>query len=256
MKQLISLDRSVIPACDVPTLEKLSQLVSATYAVPGVGAYKVGLELVIPFGLARVVRTVRQHTDLPVIYDHQKGGTDIPELGPKFAKQVAACGANAAILFPFGGAATQREWTKACQGEGLIVLVGGHMTQKEFLASEGGYIVDGIRNDGPRRIYELAAELGVRDFVVPGNKPHLVWQYQCLLTGSHGGAPEGEKRFRLYAPGFISQGGDITEAGKAVGPITSWHAIVGSALYKQEGVEAIRAAAQKLTAQIAAAEGR
>lgn len=249
MEQLISIERSVIPACDVSTLEKLEEVVRGTAEVHGIGAYKVGLELVLPFGLRRVVEVVRQLTDLPVIYDHQKGGTDIPELGPKFAKQVAVCGANAAILFPFGGAATQREWTKACQGEGLIVLIGGHMTQKEFLASEGGYIVDGI-NDGPRRIYELAAELGVRDFVVPGNKPDLVRGYRVLL-GSTFHDTIGKESFVLYAPGFISQGGDISETGKVAGK--RWHAIVGSALYKQLDVVSIRAVAEQLTSQLTAA---
>lgn len=236
---LIELDKSVIPAYDISSLDKLCDIIRVVSQVKGIGGHKVGLELVIPFGLESVVKIIKDHSDLPVIYDHQKGATDIPELGPKFMKVVKSAGADAAIIFPFGGAETQEAWIKSAQDNELAVIVGGHMTQKRFLNREGGYIAD----DAPLRIYQLAAELGVTDFVVPGNKPEFVTIYRELLEKMLGAG-----NFSLYAPGFISQGGDITETGKIAGD--KWHAIVGGAIYKQEGDEKIRAAAQKLTAQI------
>ncbi len=239
MKKLIEQQKSIIPACDVASLEKLKDLVIATSGVPGIGGYKVGLELTIPFGLNRVVEIIRYQSQLPVIYDHQKGGTDIPELGIKFAKVVKSSGVDAVILFPFGGAATEREWIKACQSADLVVLVGGHMTQPEFLVSEEGFIAD----FGPRRIYQIAAKLGITDFVVPGNKADFVLEYCQLLEGKLGVG-----NFTLYAPGFISQGGDISETGKVAG--NKWHAIVGGAIYKEEGIENMRQAALKVTSQI------
>lgn len=240
MQKLIGQQKSVIPACDVADLQKLGELVEATAGVTGIGAYKVGLELVIPFGLGRVTETIRKYSQLPIIYDHQKGGTDIPELGPKFAKAVKSSGVNAVILFPFGGAATEEKWIKSCQEEGLVVLVGGHMTQEKFLDNEGGF----ISYDAPERIYKLAAKNNTTDFVVPGNKTDFVLQYRQVLN-----EVLGEDNFILYAPGFISQGGDISETGKVAG--ANWHAIVGSAIYKKEGVEAMRQAAQEVTSQIA-----
>jgi len=239
MEKLIERQKSVVPACDIASLEKLEELVKATSNVPGIGAYKVGLELAIPFGLKRVVEVVRKHTALSVIYDHQKGGTDIPELGVKFAQSVKSSGANAVILFPFGGAATEKEWIKACRAEGLIVLVGGHMTQKEFLEGEGGFIA----NLGPEKIYTIAAENGVSNFIVPGNKTEFVQKYRQLLEKILGAG-----NFTLYAPGFIAQGGSISETGKVAGE--NWHAIVGSAIYKAEGLENIRKAALEVTSQI------
>lgn len=239
MGRLIEQQKSVIPACDVASLAKLKDLVMATSGVPGIGGYKVGLELVIPFGLKRVVEIIREQSQLPVIYDHQKGGTDIPELGLKFAKAVKSSGVDAVILFPFGGAATEREWIKACQNADLVVLVGGHMTQPEFLVSEEGFIAD----FGPRRIYQIAAKLGITNFVVPGNKADFVLEYRHLLEGILG-----VDNFTLYAPGFISQGGDISETGKVAGD--KWHAIVGSAIYKKEGIENMRQAALEVTSQI------
>ncbi len=239
MQKLIERQKSVIPACDVSDINKLECLVLATAKVPGIGAYKVGLELVIPFGLGRVVRTIRMHSDLPIIYDHQKGGTDIPDLGPKFAKAVKMFGADAVIIFPFGGAATEEKWIEACQKEKLVVLVGGHMTQPKFLENEGGFIA----NSGPEEIYKLAAKSGVTNFVVPGNKTDFVLKYRQLLEGILGVG-----NFTLYAPGFFSQGGDISETGKVAGD--NWHAIVGGAIYGQEGVEKMQEAALTVTSQI------
>ena len=74
---IIKLKKSIIPSCDVESLEKLDKLVKATCNVKGVGAYKIGFELVIPFGMEKVVKAIRKHTKLPIIYDHQKAGTDI-----------------------------------------------------------------------------------------------------------------------------------------------------------------------------------
>ena len=85
---LIKLKKSIIPSCDVRTLEELRKLVSETCDVKGVGAYKIGFELVIPYGMEKAVAEIRKITKLPVIYDHQKAATDIPEMGEKF---VAAC---------------------------------------------------------------------------------------------------------------------------------------------------------------------
>lgn len=243
MEKLIGKQKSVIPACDVADLVKLGELAAATGNLPGIGAYKVGLELAIPFGLGRVVETIRKYSQLPIIYDHQKGGTDIPDLGPKFAKAVKSSGADAVILFPFGGGATEEKWIESCQEEGLVVLVGGHMTQDRFLASEGGFIAD----TGPALIYELAAGKAVTDFIVPGNKAPFVLRYREFLEEKVGAG-----NFTLYAPGFISQGGDISETGQVAGD--NWHAIVGGAIYKKEGIEAMHQAALEVTSQIAGGE--
>ncbi|MEK7510125.1 MAG: orotidine 5'-phosphate decarboxylase / HUMPS family protein [Patescibacteria group bacterium] len=240
MKTLISLQKSLIPSCDVSTLDKLEELVRGTCEVPGVGALKIGAELGLEFGLRKVVDTIRSVTDLPIIYDHQKGGTDIPAFGKNFAQVLRRAKVDAAILFPFGGRVTEREWISYLQDEGLVVLVGGEMTQEGFLESDGGFIA----HSAPEQIYRIAMESGVRDFVVPGNKPESVKRYSQMFQENLGAG-----NFTLYAPGFISQGGDISATGKVAGD--RWHAIVGSALYKEEGVENIKRVALKLTSQLA-----
>lgn len=247
-KPIIPLQKSVVVACDVvPAL--LPALVEATADVHGIGGYKVGFRLMVIDGLPRVVKAIKNITDKPVIFDGQKFGNDIPELGPKFASDLAICGVDAVIIFPFTGPVTQRVWTEACLKEGLTVIVGGEMTHKGFLATDtpdSGY----IRVDAPSDIYGLAVEMGIRDFVVPGNKPEKVQHYRenigrwCEITD--------EKEFRFYAPGLIKQGGIITETGKVAGKY--WHAIVGSAIYDkiygENKMDAMRAAAEETVSQI------
>src|SRR3989338_5510387 len=138
MPQIIKLQKSIIPSCDVSDLSKLRNLVKETCSVDGIGAYKVGLELALRFGIPAVVSEIRKQTDLPIIYDHQKAATDIPELGEKFAKAVR--GVDAVILFPFTGPETEIAWIKACKKEKLGVIVGEKMTHKGFLETDGGFI--------------------------------------------------------------------------------------------------------------------
>ncbi|MFH0868399.1 MAG: orotidine 5'-phosphate decarboxylase / HUMPS family protein [Candidatus Woesearchaeota archaeon] len=219
--QIIKLSKSIIPSCDVSDLVKLKNLVKETCSVEGVGAYKIGLELCLRYGIPAVVEAIREFTDIPIIYDHQKAATDIPELGEKFAKAVK--GVNAVILFPFTGPETEKAWIKACKDEKLGVIVGGEMTHKAFLESEGGFISE----KEAMKIYEIAAEEKINDFVVPGNKPDKIKLYKAFLEA------KGVKPV-FYSPGLITQGGDIAEGAKAAGD--NWHAIIGRALYNSKDI--------------------
>ncbi|MBI2134413.1 orotidine 5'-phosphate decarboxylase [Candidatus Woesearchaeota archaeon] len=218
---IIKTNKSIIPSCDVPDLERLKVLVKETCSVKGIGAYKIGLELGLKYGIPTTVKTIRRYTKLPIIYDHQKAGNDIPELGEKFAKSVK--GVNAVILFPFTGPETEKAWIKACRNAKLGVIVGGEMTHKGFSEEEGGF----ISNKESLKIYEIAAKEGIKDFVVPGNKPEKIRLYRAFLE-ARGIKPV------FYSPGLITQGGNITESAKAAGK--SWHAIVGRALYEAKNM--------------------
>ncbi len=235
-RKLISIQKSIIPSCDVPDLKALENLIKNTCGVKGIGGYKVGMELANPYGLIEVVKIIKAYTNLPIIFDQQKAGNDIPDTGVNFAKGVSKSGIDCAILFPFTSPDTQIAWTKACQDEGLAVMVGGHMTHTRFLASEGGYIAD----DAPKRIYTQAAENGVVDFVVPGNKIDIVSMYRELLESILG-----KNEFTLYAPGFLTQNGIVSEMNKVAGD--NWHAIVGRGI---TGVEDMKKAAEMLASQI------
>lgn len=243
MTRLIKDARSVIAAVDLEHFADCEKLALAVRGVPGISGFKLGFQMGLR-GLAETVRTIRRTygNEGVFIYDHQKAANDIPDMGSKFAQRVKEAGCHAAILFPFAGPTTQTAWTKACQDAGLVVLIGAVMTHKQFLVSEGGY----ISNDAPARIFDLACRDGVTDFVVPGTKLGWVTALRARLEHNLG-----EGNFDLYAPGFVTQGGDVTECGQAAGP--RFHAIVGSAIYGKDTVhtkDQMWEAARQVTSQL------
>lgn len=239
------LKKSLVVACDVPDGPSLIKLVRATEKNSLVTHYKIGITMLL-MGLERAVGVINEaagdrRDEIKIVYDHQKGGNDIPEMGGKFAKMLKKAGVDAAIIFPFAGPETQTEWTKACQGECLSVWTGGVMTHPKFLESEGGYISD----EAPEKIFRLACTLGVTEFVVPGNKLAWVQKLRNILLQRLG-----EGNFYLNAPGFVTQKGVISDCGKVAGE--KWRAIVGSGIYGLNSPEEMEAAVNTLTAQLVA----
>ncbi len=239
-KPLITLERSVIPAADVP-ISRYYPLVRAVAGVKGIQAIKIGFQVGLK-GLSTAVEQTKNIAgeDFKVIYDHQKAATDIPDTGKNFAEVMADAGVDAAILFPQAGPKTQEAWTKALQEKGIRVIVGGEMTHPGYLDNDGGYLKDTT----PLLIFERAVEMGVTDFVVPGNKVESVQLYRGFFD-----AKLGEGNYAFYAPGFITQGGDLSETGKVAGRRV--HGIIGRALTEAGNEDAIHEAAFQLTAQIA-----
>ncbi len=239
MKQIIALKRSIVPACDVASLEKLGELVEATDGVEGIGGYKIGFSLGLRFGLPAAVKAIRALSGKPIVYDHQKAGTDIPDTGELFAKTCKESGVDAVIFFPEAGPATQVAWTKAAQQAGLGVIIGTELSSERFLQSDGGYIVD----EAPMRALDIAARMGVTDFVVPGNKPDKIRAYREAAEKILGA-----NNFAFHSPGFLAQGGDLGEGAKAAGG--NFHAIVGRAIYNAGTKAQMREAAEKLAQKL------
>ncbi len=231
---IISRDRSVIPACDMSDLERFNSLVMQTADVDGIGGYKIGFELGLTHGLPKVVETIRRHTNKPIIYDHQKAATDIPDTGKNFARVMKAAGVDTVILFPQAGPETERAWIYHALDNGLKVIVGGRMTHPAYAVSEGGFITD----NGALEMYRIAARAGVSHFVVPGTKPDVIKEVRGVLES------EGVKPV-FYAPGFVAQKGDLSEAAKVAGD--RFHGIVGRGIYAAQDM---RAAALELTSKL------
>lgn len=217
----------LMPACDID-LAAFVRLVEQTASLACISSYKVGFALGLSAGLPRVVEAARKWTDKPLIYDHQKAGTDIPATGKVFAKTLRAAGIDAAILFPQAGPITHKAWIEALREEGLGVIVGGWMSHPGYTERDGGY----LRDEGILDIYRHAADAGVEHFVAPGNQPDVVASLKKLLE-ERGVAPT------FHMPGLLTQGGDITEATRAAGD--RWHAIIGRAITQADDpVAAIR----------------
>jgi len=202
----------IVPALDCDTLEQAVRLVAATTGDDLVHGYKVGFSLGLRYGLPAVLAALRAESAKPVVYDHQKAGTDIPDTAPLFADALVAAGVTEAILFPQAGPATLRAWAGGLLARGIRPIVGLLMTHPAFLAREGGFLLD----DTPARTLAAALEMGVTDFVVPLTKPDAV---RDLVRG----VPEG---CTFWSPGYGAQGGD-----PSLFPfLARHHLIVGRAL--------------------------
>ncbi|MAG18166.1 MAG: hypothetical protein CL944_01695 [Candidatus Diapherotrites archaeon] len=230
----IKMNKSIVPACDFDSIEEFENLVKETANVKGIGAYKIGFELGLKYGLPKVVDVARKHTDKPIIYDHQKAATDVPFTGEKFAKVCKEAGIDTVILFPQAGPETEIAWIRACLKEKLGVIVGGEMTHPGYLESENGF----LRDDAPLKMYEVAIQQGVTEFVVPGNKPEKIRKYREFFDSKKIDAV-------LYSPGLVAQGGSISDSGKAAG--SKWHAIVGRGIYQAKDK---KKAAEELSSQL------
>lgn len=215
---LISRDRSIVVACDVQDLASLERLVASTHRVEAVGGYKLGFSLGLRYGLPDLVSLIRRYTQKPVIYDHQKGGTDVPHTAGLFAGLMSSAGIDYAILFPFSSPSTEEAWVRALQREGVTPIVGAMLTTPDFMAEKGGFFSRGVVS----RIFQIASQLGVDQFVLPANKPDQALELRQEIESSVNDPV-------FFLPGVGAQGGEISRLRAVMG--RRWHGIVGRTVY-------------------------
>ena len=209
----------ILPALDMDSLDEMARLVELTTRIEGVIGYKLGLTATLRLGLEGAVRLLRAVTDLPLIYDHQKAGPDVPDMAAKFASTCRAAGVDGVILFPVAGPRAVREFVGGVLKNHLLPLVGGDLPLPDYNVSGGGFIAD----DALERIFALALETGARHFIVPANKPEKVRRHAENLTRALA-------RPSLFLPGIGPLGGSIAETfGQARG--CNLYAVVGRAIY-------------------------
>lgn len=219
---IIKQERSIVPACDVE-LDRFETLIKESKDHPMIGAYKIGFKLALENGLPKVCEVARKYTSKPLIYDHQKAGTDVPHTALAFANACKKSGIDAVILFPQAGPETEKSWIQAAKEEKLGVIVGGLMTHEKYTRGDGGYIAD----EAVIEMYLNAVGQGVTEFVVPGTNPQMIEKIRIMLEHEN-------IEPILYSPGLGAQGGDVKEALSAAG--THWHAIVGRSIYAAKNI--------------------
>lgn len=235
--------QGIIPALDLDSVDSVCRVVEATSGIEGVVGYKLGLTMVLRLGLAEAVRTIRELTELPILYDHQKAGPDVPDMASKFCGICREAGVDGLILFPLAGPRAVESFICGSRDNGLLPVVGGDLPLEDYNASGGGYVVD----DALDRIFARAADLGARHFIVPGNTPAKVRHHVSWLV-------EKIERPNLVIPGIGALGGTIGECFAEVSGCNAY-AVVGRAVY---GAKDPAAAARELAAeaQFAAGSGR
>jgi orotidine-5'-phosphate decarboxylase len=211
--------QGIMPALDVDSFDEVKRVVARTTRVEGVVAYKVGLTSVLRLGLAAVVRELRAVTDLPLIYDHQKAGPDVPDMAAKFAALCKEAGADGLILFPVAGPRAVAEFVGNALKHRLLPVVGGDLPLPDYNVAGGGYIAD----DALARIFERAVALRTDHFVVPATDLAKVRRLAAWLVERL------EVPF-LFMPGIGALGGAIKDA-FAAAPGCRRYAVVGRAVY-------------------------
>tara|TARA_Y100000296_G_scaffold87124_1_gene129935 strand:+ start:1904 stop:2629 length:726 start_codon:yes stop_codon:yes gene_type:complete len=218
MGKIISRNKSIIPACDVP-FEHIGRLVEATHNIPEVGAYKIpaisGRE-----GWKNWVREIRMYSDKSIIIDPQKWIPDpVEKVNKESIKSLKESGIDAAIIFPLINFENLEDVVKTAQDMDFGVIVGADMTTN---TGEKNYF-KGMAS----LVYHCAAGLGVVNFAVPGTKPESIKNYKISIERG------GVENPIFYSPGFIAQGGKITKSvKKAAGE--RFHPIIGRGIYWNE----------------------
>ena len=206
----------LVPALDLETLDDLKRVVDATCDIDEVIEYKLGMHAVLHIGLFNAVKAIREFTEKPVIYDHQKAGADMPDSAGGFVRICEQTGISGLILYPVAGPTAVREFVTHSLNAGLDPVVGGHIPVPDYAISGGGYLAD----DTVDRIMSLAAGLGATHFVLPANEPENIQRRsEWLLT--HVIEPV------LYVTGIGPLGGSITESFQAAQGIATRRAIIG-----------------------------
>ncbi len=215
-----SSNKGIIFSADVQNLNELEEMVSLCILYDEVKAFKIGFMLGLKYGLEKVVKCIRALTQLPIIYDHQKAGTDIPRMGRSFARVCKESGVDSVIFFPLAGPATLTEFVKSAQENNLEPIVGAIMTHEKFMISEGGFIDD----NAPDMIFKISMDLGVDSYVLPGTKYELIEKYTKGILKEK--AP-----MNILMPGIGTQGGSLKDAINATQSHNAFP-IIGSSIYK------------------------
>lgn len=209
----------IIVALDADSVDACKRSIDLTTAIPGVVGYKLGMTTVLRLGLAEAVRQLRAHTDLPLLYDHQKAGPDVFDMAAKFAGLCAEAKVDGLILFPTAGPRSVDAFVGETLKRGMLPLVGGDLPFPDYNVSGGGYVAD----DALDHIIARSIDAGASHFVIPGNTPdklrhHAAWVREKLK------APV------FVVPGIGPLGGKIGDLVRAA-PGCSVLGVVGRAVY-------------------------
>lgn len=209
----------IIVALDAQTVDDCKRTCDLTTGVEGVVGYKLGMTTALRLGLAEAVRQLRAHTDLPLLYDHQKAGPDVFDMAAKFAALCAEAKVDGLILFPTAGPRAVEGFVTETIKHGMLPLVGGDLPFPDYNVSGGGYVAD----DALERIIDRAVEFGANHFVVPGNTPEKLRHHSQRLKS------------KLRSPVFVVPG--IGPLGGKIGELVaaangcSVYGVVGRAVY-------------------------
>lgn len=157
--------------------------IEAADNIPFVAGYRVGTLPVLEYGLKDTIRSIRKISGKPVIYDHQKLGSDLPGVYKDgMLDLIKSFGTDGVFIFPLGGKEVLESIINKCNDIKLIPVVCGDLSYKGFFTEEGGY----MDIDVQQRIYLDAASYGVSHFMMSCNRVDRIKIYCHQLGGMIG----------------------------------------------------------------------
>jgi len=226
----------IIVALDADSVDACKRSIDLTTGIEGVVGYKFGMTMALRLGLAESVRQLRAHTDLPLLYDHQKAGPDVFDMAGKFSAIAAEAGVDGLILFPIAGPRAVEGFVGEALKRGILPLVGGDLPFPDYNVSGGGYVAD----DALERLIDEAMKAGANHFVIPGNTTAKLEYHARRLK---------KKNPVFIVPGIGPLGGKLGDLVPAAQGC-SVYGVVGRAVY---GAPDQAAAARALVAEAMAA---
>jgi orotidine-5'-phosphate decarboxylase len=209
-------DMGIVPALDIDSHEHLELVVRETSKREGVAGYKLGLTSVLRFGLQESVRRLRDLTDLPVIYDHQKAGPDMPDMAVRYTAMCKEADVDGLILFPVAGPTAVDSFVGEAVRAGLTPLVGGEIPVPDYGVSGGGYMID----DALDRILVRAVHNKADHFVLPAHDPVKIARWSKWIAANVTSP-------LMLLTGFGALGGSIETSFGAAAACKRRFAIVG-----------------------------
>ncbi len=231
-------DLGIVPALDIDSHEHLEFVVRATAKRRGIAGYKLGLTSVLRFGLAESVRRLRGMTDLPILYDHQKAGPDMPDMAKKYTAMCQEAEVDGLILFPVAGPTAVDSFVGEAIRADLFPVVGGEIPVPDYGVSGGGYMLD----DALDRILVRAVANKADHFVLPAHDKVKIERWSKWIAAN-------VKDPLVMMTGFGSLGGTIEEAFAAASVCRRRFAIVGRLI---TGAKAPGDAAERMFEQMQA----
>ncbi len=165
MAKMLKGEMGIVPALDIDSHDQLEQVVRETSNREGVAGYKLGLTSVMRFRLKESMRRLRDLTDLPILYDHQKAGPDMPDMATKYTAMCKDADVDGLILFPVAGPTAVDGFVGAAIRAGIVPVVGGEIPVPDYGVSGGGYMLD----DALDRILARAVTNKANHFVLPAH---------------------------------------------------------------------------------------
>lgn len=218
------MNRGIYIAADLH-LPEYDTLIRVLANEPGIRGFKVGFLLGLTGTLPAVSHMAHKaNPALHVMYDHQKAATDVPFTGEMFAHVMKMSMVDEVILFPLAGPLTQKDWTRYLQKEDITPVLGGAMTHDHLWIEDGGYLDKG----SVEHMYRLSAQLGVTQFVMPGNQPDMIKKLIKVVLDN--GCPA--ESLVIMSPGLRTNE-SIKQASDAVGDHI-FYPILGRRIYASD----------------------